>query len=95
MISDVNTEDERGRNGSNDRHVDMFVIHAALLLKLFLKGISGGLVLGLKGRKVILLNDPSEPPSWSHTEGCSLRFLGYSRQKRRPVRLVSLHSKYN
>lgn len=95
MISDINSEDERGRTGSNDLHVDMFVIHAALLLKLFLKGISGCLVSGLKGRKVILLNDPSEPPSWSDIEGYSFSFLGYSWQKQRPISLFSLHSKYN
>ena len=40
------------------------VIHVALRLKVFLKGISELLVLGLNGRKDSLLNDLSAPPSW-------------------------------
>lgn len=79
---------KRGRISPHSLCVDMFAIHAALLLKACLKEISGFLILGLKGRKVILLNDPLEPPCCSDLEGYSFSFLGYSSQKQRPIGLV-------
>lgn len=73
LVSDMNLGDKRTRISPNSLWVS--VIHVALLLKAFLKGISELLVLGLNGRKDSLLNDLSEPPSWSDLGDYQFRFF--------------------
>lgn len=75
MISGMNFGAKRGRIGPHSLCVDMFTIHAALLLKACLKEISEFLILGLKGRKVILLNDPAEAPPASILRAINSVFL--------------------